>query len=182
VVRYQYNQMWPALDLTGIYGANGTSDQPNGSHGDSIGVIGDQTYPVWGIGIQLRVPLGNVEARNKWKASKVIKTQTLLNLKKVEQTIYVQMDDTLKTLKRVAQRLASTRKATEYAETAFEAEKQKLANGGSTSFLVSEYENRFVTARTAEILAIVDYNKAVAKLAFNEGTALEKNQIKVDFK
>ena len=179
VVRYQYNQMWPALDLTGIYGANGTSET---SHGDSLAVMADQTYPVWGIGIQLRVPLGNVQARNKWKASKEMKEQTLLNLKKVEQTIYVQVDDTLKSLKRVYQRLMSNRKATEYAEMAFEAEKRKMADGQSTSFLVSEYESRLIAARTAEILAIVDYNKAVVRLAYNEGSTLEKSQVRLDFK
>jgi hypothetical protein len=48
--------------------------------------------------------------------------------------------------------------------------------------MVSEYERRLVSARTAEILAVVDYSKAVAQLHFNEGTTLEKNQITVDFK
>ena len=130
----------------------------------------------------LKIPLSNTAARNQYKASKEIKEQTLLNLKKVEQNVYLQVLDVVKSLERHQQRMNATRKARAYAESAFEAEKQKLLDGRSTSFLVSEYENRLIAAQAAEILAMVDYNKAEAQLAFNDGTTLKKNQITLDLR
>jgi outer membrane protein TolC len=94
----------------------------------------------------------------------------------------VQVDDVIKTLENVFKRVGATRQARLYAQLALDAERQKLAEGTSTTFLVSEYERRLVFARTAEILAVVDHAKAVAQLDYNEGGTLEKNQITVDFK
>jgi outer membrane protein len=175
LVRYHQNQLFPTLDLVGSYGALGINDT---SRQDTI----TETSPAYSVGVELKVPLGNRQARNKHRASQEMKMQALLNLKKVEQTVYVEVDNTLKSIKKIYERIDSMRKAREYAETAFEAEKQKLADGRSTTFVVSEYERNLVTARTAEILANVDYNKALARLAYDEGTTLEKNQVKVDFK
>jgi outer membrane protein TolC len=177
-VRYTANQMYPSLDMVGMYGGVGVNDT---SRSDSLGDVFEFKNPAYTVGVVLKMPLSNTEARNKHKASKELQRQALLRLKKVEQEIFLQLDNTIKALGKVYGRIAATRQARIYAEAALDAEKQKLQGGMSTTFLVSEYERNLVTARTAEILALVDYNKALAQLAFNEGTILEKNQIKVDF-
>lgn len=179
VVRYQYNQMFPALDLEGSYG--GLSVEA-ASQAATFSDLGNRLHPTYTAGVVLKIPLSNTAARNQYKASKEIKEQTLLNLKKVEQNVYLQVLDVVKSLERHQQRMNATRKARAYAESAFEAEKQKLLDGRSTSFLVSEYENRLIAAQAAEILAMVDYNKAEAQLAFNDGTTLKKNQITLDLR
>ena len=69
-----------------------------------------------------------------------------------------------------------------YAEAALDAEQKKLENGKSTSFLVLQAQ-RDLTARSSdEIRALADYNKALAQLALNEGTTLERNKLSVDIK
>jgi outer membrane protein len=178
IVRYAANQMFPTLDLVGMYGGMGVNDTSRSrSAGDAIGF----NNPTYTVGVVLKMPLSNTEARNKHKASKELQQQALLRLKKVEQEIFLQLDNTIKSLAKVYGRIAATRQARIYAEAALDAEKQKFQGGMSTTFLVTEYERNLVTARTAEILAVVDYNKALATLAFNEGTILDKNQIKVEF-
>ncbi|MCX6903846.1 MAG: TolC family protein [Verrucomicrobia bacterium] len=174
VVRYTSNQRLPSLDLVASYGANGINDN---SREATFGHIGD-----YSIGVVFRMPLGNMEARNKYYASKEVQAQLLLQLKKIELNVLVQVDDVLRSLEKVFKRVGATRQARIYAEVALEGEKKKLADGAITSFMVSEYEDRLAAARTAEILALVDYNKALAQLAFNEGSTLEKNQIQVEFK
>ena len=179
VLRYHYNQMFPVLDLEGSYG--GLSVE-HASQAATFSDLGNQVHPNYTAGVVLKIPLSNTAARNQYKASKEIKEQTLLNLKKVEQNVYLQVLDVVQSLERHKQRLDATRKARAYAESAFDAEKQKLSDGRSTSYLVSEYGNRLVATQAAEILALVDYNKAVAQLAFNDGTTLKKNQITLDLR
>lgn len=178
IVKFQHNQTLPQVDLVGGVGAAAVEDQ----WGEAFNRLGDGAYPYYSVGVVLNYPIGNVAARNKYKAARQLKEQAALNVKKVEQTIFVQVDNSLKILDRTYQRTLATRKATEYAEAALNAEKQKLADGTSTSFLVSEYERNYVSARSSEILATADYNKALAQLAFEEGTILDKNQIKLDVK
>jgi hypothetical protein len=40
-------------------------------------------------------------------------------------------------------------------------------------------QETLTAARTAEIAALVDYNRALAQLAFAEGSTLEKHRMKV---
>jgi outer membrane protein len=179
VVRYARNQTYPTVDVVGSYGAMGVNDTSRSATFDDIW---SSSYPAWSVGVKFAMPLSNTEARNKYKASQQFQKQALLNLRKVEQDVFVQLDNSIKTLQNIYQRIGSTRQARVYAETALQAEVQKYQGGTSTSFFVSDYERNLVTARTAEILAVVDFNKALAQLAFNEGSILEKNQVKVDFK
>lgn len=177
IVRYNYNQMFPSLDLVGSYGAMGVDDS---SRSATFGAIGDSTFPTYSVGVLLQIPLSNTAARNRWHASKEARIQSLLNQKKIEQNVFFQVDDTLKALEKTYKRVGATRKAAEFAQAAYEAERKKLEGGTSTSFAVSQYDDRQVAARTAEIMAVVDFNKALAQLAFHEGTSLEKNQVKLD--
>ena len=70
----------------------------------------------------------------------------------------------------------------EVTEAALEAEQKKLQNGVSTPFVVLQLQQKLTDARTAEIRALSDYNKALAQLALNEGSTLEKNHLGVDVK
>jgi len=49
-----------------------------------------------------------------------------------------------------------------------------LANGLSTSFIVLQLQETLTAARTAELQALADYNKALAQLTFAEGRSLDK--------
>ena len=69
-----------------------------------------------------------------------------------------------------------------FAAAALDAEEKKLASGKSTNFEVLSLQRDLTTARNAEIRALVDYNKALAQLAFAEGTLLERRGITVTAK
>lgn len=179
VLRYDYNQVFPTLDLVGSYGALAVDPQ---SRGNSLDSIRRFDYPIYGGGVVLKLPLSNAAARNRYKASQAVKTQALLRLKKVEQSVFTEVDTVLKSLDKMYQRVGATRQARVFAEKAVDAEQRKLENGASTSFIVLEYERNLAAARSAEILAMADYNKALAQLALDEGTVLEKNQIKLELR
>ncbi|MEI6193178.1 MAG: TolC family protein, partial [Verrucomicrobiota bacterium] len=65
---------------------------------------------------------------------------------------------------------------------ALDAEQKKYAVGKSTTFTVLQLQNNLTTARSQEIRALADYNKALASLAAEEGSTLDRNGIKLETK
>lgn len=177
-LRYQRNQLFPQLDITGSYGHSGSKREYAGAFND----ISEGNSPFYSIGGELRIPLGNRAARNNYKISKAQRDQLLLGLKKQEQDIMIAIDDAVKTARTAYQSVDATHQARLYAEAALDAEQKKLENGKSTSFVVLQLQRDLTFARSAEIRALGDYNKALARLAFTEGTTLEKTGLKIDVK
>lgn len=178
VLRYNHNQLFPALDLTLTYGHNGIGQTlPAGFNGIQRG---DNQF--YSYGIVLSFPLSNTSAKNSYKASKVQKELLLLQFKQIEQTIIVEIDNAVKQAQTAYDRIEATRQARLYAEAALDAEQKKLENGKSTSFFVLQLQRDLTAARSAEIRALADYNKALSTLSKSEGTTLEKANIGLEIK
>ena len=177
-LRYDYNQLFPSLNLTGTVGRNGLG----GSLGNAVENIRGGDFPNWVGGAVLSVPLSRTKERNQYAHGKAEKKQALLKLKKLEQDILVQVDDAVTLAKSNWERIDATRKAREFAEAALEAEQKKLETGRSTSFTVLQLQSQLTQARSAEIQALTDYNKSIADLYSREGTILERNRISLEVK
>jgi outer membrane protein len=177
-LRYQKNQLYPALDLVGSYGHNGLNTSYRGVLDDLL----RDDNPNFSYGAVLSVPLGNFNARNRYKASKAEKQQALLQLKQLEQLIMVQIDDAIQQARNSFQRVDATRQARLFAEAALEAEEKKLESGKSTPFLVLQFQRDLTAARFEEIRALAEYNNAIAQLAFREGTSLQRHGLDVKVK
>ena len=174
-LRYTRNQLFPALDLFGSFGQNGIG--PN--IGNVFRDIEAGENPKHSFGVVLTIPLGNRAARSAHSSAKVIKEQLLLSYKKLEQDTIVNIDNSVRLAQANYEQIAATRKAREYAEAALDAEQKKLANGKSTSFVVLQLQRDLTSARSAEIRALADYNKALSQLSLNEGTTLKRNNLEV---
>ncbi len=179
IVKFQRNQMFPELDLVGTAGYIASSTT---SFDNALNQIQSRDNPYWTIGGQLFFPLGNINARNTYKAAKLTKDQIALQLKQLQQNILIQIEDAIATAKTALQRAGATREARVYAEAALDAEQKKLENGKSTSFQVLQLQRDLTTARSTEIRALADYNIALATLAVNEGTTLERRHVKLEVK
>lgn len=172
-LRYTRNQLFPNLDLVGSYGSTAIERNLRGAAGD----IGDRDHPNYSYGVILSFPWSNRAARNNRKAAQATKEQALLRLKKIENDILIQVDSSVKAAESALKRVNSTMKARTFAELALEAETRKLQAGTSTSFVVLQLQRNLTAARTAEVRALVDHNKARAQLALNEGSTLAKHQL-----
>jgi len=175
VLRFQKNQLFPSLDLIGSYGRTGSEKTPSTALGD----IENERFPNYYFGAALSIPLGNRTARNNYKATKAQIQQLLLKYKQLEETILIQIQDTIGQAQSSFERSRATRQAREYAEMALEAEQKKMAAGKSTSFQVLQLQRDLTTARSAEIQALADYNKFLAELSKNEGSTLERHNLNV---
>jgi outer membrane protein TolC len=177
IVKFQKNQMFPELDLVGTAGYSASSTT---SFDDALGQIGARDNPYWTVGGQMTFPLGNHNARNTYKAAKLTREQIGLQLRQLQQNILIQIEDAIAVAKTAFQRAGATREARVYAEAALDAEQKKLENGKSTSFQVLSLQRDLTTARSTEIRALADYNIALANVAVNEGTTLERRHVKLE--
>ena len=177
-VRFQQNQLFPALDFVGRYGGVGVNSDLGGSMAQAMSFH----VPNYFYGVVLSFPLDNVAERNSYRASKAAKQIAELQLKKAEQCVLQEVADYLNQVEWRYAQTDSTRKAREYAEAALAAEEKKLANGLSTTYMVLQLQEVLTAARTAEIVALASYNKAYAQFTFAEGANLEAHRIRLDGK
>ena len=175
-VRFRKNQLFPSLDLLGRYG----SFEIEGGADSAISQAARFHDPDYSYGVVISFPLDNIRERNDYRASRANRWIAELQLKKAEQEVLLQVADFVNRVELRFSQVESTRKARTYAEAALAAEEKKLQNGLSTTFVVLQLQETLTAARTAEVAALVDYNRALAQLAFAEGSTLEKHRMKVE--
>ena len=177
-LKFNYNQLYPELNVKGSYGFNGQGSTYN----DVVSQVQNQDRPFYSIGGELIVPLSNASARNNYKAAKVTLQQLLLKMKQFEQNVMVEIDNAVKNAQSTYQSVAATRQARIYAEAALDAEQKKYAVGKSTTFTVLQLQNNLTSARSQEIRALANYYEALTNLAQQEGSTLERNHINIDLR
>jgi outer membrane protein TolC len=178
-VHYRLNQLFPSLDLIGHYGSDAVDpDSTRSAINDAIRF----RDPSYFYGASVTLPLSNLAERSNYHASKAAKQIAELQVKKAEQDVLMQVSLWVHRVQSRFSQVGYTRKARSYAESALAVEQKKLQNGLSTTFVVLELQESVTSARTAEIQALADYNKALAQLAFSEGSIMERNKLTLDVK
>lgn len=177
-LKYLRNQVWPELDLTGSYGINGAGREFQ----NAFGQMEAGNRPGYTYGAQLSVPLGNTSARNNLKAGRITEKQLLLGLKKLEQSVMVQIDNAVKSARASWEGAEASKQARIFAEAALDAEQKKYTVGKSTTFTVLQLQNNLTAARSSEIRAQVDYQRSLTALAEQEGSTLERRRVDLLFK
>jgi len=179
VLKYLKNQIYPELDLIGSYAFTGTG----AGYNEALDGIQKANSPSWTFGAQLTLPLGgNLSARETYRSNKAQKEQLVVQLKQLEQKIMVQIAVSLEQAKTGFAQVDATHQSRMFAEAALQAEQEKLDHGRSTSFVVVQLQRDLTTARLAELAAVSQYNQALAQLALNEGTTLERDKLSLEFK
>lgn len=177
-IRFQRNQIFPQLDLTGSYGYAGLDSRFSPALGD----ISGERNPRYSYGVVLSVPLSNRAARNSLKQSRLRQEELLLRHKQLEQQVLISIDNAVLEAQAAYQRVNSTRENQTYAEAALNAEQKKYENGKSTSFVVLQLQRDLTSAKSQAIGAITDYNKAIVRLAEAEGSTLDQRAIRIEFR
>ncbi len=179
VLKYLRNQIYPELDLVGSYAQAGSASTYNGV----LTGIQAGTSPAWGLGMQLTLPLaGNRGARENYRANKSRLAQETVQLKQLEQNIMVQIGVSVEQARTCFGQVDATHQSRLFAEMALEAAQKQLDNGRTTSFVVVQLQRDLTTARLAELTAVAQYNQALANLALNEGTTLERDKLALEVK
>lgn len=172
-IRYLRNQLFPALDLTATYGHNALATD----FGGGFSQLGSGSGPFYTIGAQLSVPITNRKFRDSLRATRLQREQSGQRLRQFRQLVMVQVDDAIKQAQASLRRVSATRAAREYSELALQAEQDKFKAGASTPFIVLQLQKDVTSARSDEIQALADYNKANSTLSLREGSTLKRNSV-----
>jgi outer membrane protein len=177
-LKYDRNQLFPQLDLFATAGYSGTGKE----YSDALHLIAERDLPTYLLGGRFSFPLSNRSARNNYKSGKANLEQTVLTLKKLEQTTMIAIDNDIGNIRANFDQVHATRAAREYQEAALDAEQKKLESGKSTTYTVLQVQRDLTNARGAEIQALDAYNKVLSQLSLDEGSTLERLGIHFEVK
>ncbi|MGH9723196.1 MAG: TolC family protein, partial [Bryobacteraceae bacterium] len=97
----------------------------------------------------------------------------------IEQAIAAQVRNSLQALQTARQRIAAAQTSARAAKEKLDSEVRLFQTGESTNFLVLTRQNEFADSRRREVVANLDFNKAISSLAQAVGTTLRDHKIDV---
>ncbi|MEM1060451.1 MAG: TolC family protein [Verrucomicrobiota bacterium] len=164
------NGLLPTVNLQGSLGYQARERDYLQSYSD----IFDGEGPVWFAGVNVTMPINNREAEGTFDASRAREQRAVLQLKNLEQTIIVEVDNAAGQARTNAERIVAAKAARVFSEESLKAEQEKLNAGTSTSFVVLELQRDLTTARIRELRAIADLQQSLAELRRVEGDVLDE--------
>ena len=133
--------------------------------------------PTRPVKLDIALRLGNVSARNNYKASELGKEQSFLRFKSLEQSVIAEVDTGVRLTESTFKQISSSQKAREFAQAALASLQKQYEAGTTTGYFLVEYQRLLTFAQSLEIRALADYHIAQAQLALSEGSALERYKI-----
>jgi outer membrane protein TolC len=196
-VKHARNQMLPDLQLTASYYTTGRGgDQlifdPDSSPFDLnrpvIGVISKDVmdaleevvsnlYRNYSIGLRLSVPLGRAQEKARLAQARIDLKRALLNLQKVENTIFSELKQALKELEANRKLVESNQIALELQAQKLKAEEKKLSVGMSTNYQVLNYQRDYANAQANALQSTINYNLTLARINRIIARTLEEHDI-----
>ncbi len=172
-VVFTRNQALPQLDLVASLGSNGIDRE----FADSVSRTVENNTLAWSVGGVFSIPLPNRTGQGNLEAAKLEVTRQLVELKRLEQSIMVEVDNAAGQVETAAKRIEATGVARRLARETLIAGETRLRAGAATTFEVLQFQRDLATAAIAEIRAKADYNIAVARYQQATATTLQRQGI-----
>lgn len=162
------NKLWD-LSLTGGYGGS-----------DLSGSGSDSNTTNWSAGITLTIPFRDLTLEQGYISAKIHLEKTELNLKKLSDTIEIDVKDALRDVEIKMRQVALAEQSRKLSERKLEIETEKMKAGRSTNFQLVSYQNDLVNAQNNELSAIITYLNSLTSLDRTLGTTLAKWGITIE--
>ena len=170
---FDQNQALPTLDLEATLRINGIDSRFDGSF--------DQIEPFrrygWNVGVTLRYPLQNRQAKGRVQQSQLAIRQQMLRIKDLEESIMAEVRNSFRDVLTNSQRVQATRISSRLAQRQLEAEEKKLQVGLATVFTTLQFQDVLSVERSNGINAITEYLKALIRLEESKSTLLQSYHI-----
>lgn len=173
------NPMLPQIDQIPIN--TRTQTLPNnllGGYGSALGNLLANRYPTFRVGVQFNLPLFG-DKTTKAQLGKSLVDGERLNTQRaqLEQNIQVDVRNALQFVRTAEARLRSAAISRENSQKQYESEQRKLDEGQSDIYRVLERQTALATARSSELRAQTELNKAIADLQRATGNSLKANNV-----
>ena len=176
----QINQLRGALAQPPLTIPPATSTVPGNLVGGYFRALGNVfDFHAVTFGLAIEIPIRNQTAKANLAGARIQAEQLSAQLRALEQTIEVDVRNSAQAVEITRRQILAARAARESAEIQLAGEQKRYRTGLSTTFLVFQFQNQLVNARTAEIRAEANYNQAVANLQRATATTLRANNVKV---
>ncbi len=152
--------------------------QSVGGPGTAFTDIFSNKYPTFRVGVQFNLPLfGDKTSRAQYGRSLVEGERLDVQREQLEQNIQVDVRNAMQAMRTAEARLRSAAISRENSVREYESEQRKLDNGQSDIYRVLERQTALTTARSNELRAQTELNKAIADLQRATGNSLKANNI-----
>jgi outer membrane protein len=135
-------------------------------------------YPTYSVGLQFNLPLfGDKTAKAELGASRVVGDRLQTQREQLEQNIQVEVRNSLQAVRTSEARLRAAAISRENTAKQYESEQRKLDAGQSDIYTVLERQTALTVARSSELRAQTELNKAITDLHRATGNALKENDV-----
>ena len=195
-LQYYKNQTLPQVDLTGTVAATGLAGTPCnpvtnvrcsppptnlvGGYGKDLGnLFGLSTRNIT-AGVTISFPIHNQTAEANLAGAHIQREQLEASYRSQDQAIEMDVRNAAQAVETAQRRMVTSRSARESADQQLAGEQKLYEVGRSTTFLLLQRQNELTIARTNELQAQTDYNKALADLQRATASTLRINNVVVD--
>ena len=195
--RFYRDQTKPQIDLVGSYTAQGLAGNetaraidpatglsrvpPNlvGGYFNSLGNLAALDYPTYRAGVTISLPWGNTTAKANLGRSLVDADRIRNQRAQTEQIIEAEVRNSIQAIRSAEARLASALAARDAAEKLFASEERQFRAGTTTLFLVFQRQTDLLAAKSRELQAQTDLNRAISEFQRATGSTLSANNVTV---
>jgi outer membrane protein TolC len=192
-VRYTRNQLRPQVDLvgqlvyTGLGGTRFIRDDLAGSvigeipggYSDALDQMVGLDFYNWSVGLQVSYPIGHSSESAQHAQAQVDYRRQRASIEGQELVVAQEVRTAARGVDTGRKRIQATRVARELAQRRLEAEQKKFEVGMSTSFLIVQTQRDLTEAAANELIALIDYQKALVTFERARGTLLDRENIAV---
>lgn len=158
---------------------NNVSSNLVGGYFTSLGNLFAQDYPTYRIGVQIALPFRNTVAKANLGRTLVEGKRIGNQRAQAEQVIEAEVRNALQALRSAEARLSSALAARTAAEQLSESEQRQFRAGTTTFYLVLQRQTELLAARSRELQAQTDLNRAISEFQRSTGTTLTANNVSV---
>ncbi len=150
-----------------------------GGYFSSLGNLIGQDFPTYRVGVSIALPWGNTVAKANLGRT-LVQAERIKNLQaQIGQIIEAEVRNSLQALRSSEARLASALASRQSAEQLYESEQRQFRAGTATFYLVLQRQTELLNARSRELQAQTDLNKAISEFQRATGTTLSVNNVSV---
>jgi len=155
-VKVAGNDVLPALDLLGTYGRAGFSG--------SSRTTWDLDSQVWAVGLHFEIPWGNVAARERLRAARLLNERGERDLTNLQRQIEIEVRTEAINLRENFGDLSAQTAKVDQARAKLETANTRFRLGLADNFDVTDAQEDLVSAETELLTALVDYVNSLARL------------------
>ena len=183
------NQAKPQIDLTGTIASTGLAGTGVGAtvpakylggFGQDLSNLATFSTRNISVGVAISFPLRDTTAKANFAGARIQEEQLQASYRSQDQSIEMDVRNAAQAVDTAQKRVVTSRHARESAEQQLNGEQKLYEVGRSTTFLLLQRQNELTAARTNELQAQTDYNKALADLQRATASTLRLNNVVVD--